>query len=202
MATFKFKDKNTGEWVAVESLSVQPDWNQSNSTAKDYVKNRTHYTEVEYKWPMFTEFIQKFPLIPPESVDYNALDQERYGVLFTDGIYDCATWEYESDGKTLVCLGNGGLCGFDGYGADEPFLVVTDRDAQTTTLYWGDISGSTIAYALSEERTEVVHKIDEKYLPDSAKVPVATASDNGKFLRVVDGAPVWATVQNAEEVSF
>lgn len=29
-----------------------------------------------------------------------------------------------------------------------------------------------------------------------------TTSDNGKFLRVVNGAPVWATVLNAEEASF
>lgn len=33
-------------------------------------------------------------------------------------------------------------------------------------------------------------------------LPAHTSADNGKFLRIVDGAPAWATVQNAEEVSF
>lgn len=28
-----------------------------------------------------------------------------------------------------------------------------------------------------------------------------TTNDNGKFLRVVDGVPVWVTISNAEEVS-
>lgn len=45
--------------------------------------------------------------------------------------------------------------------------------------------------------------IDEQYLPDSVKaVPTVTTSDNGKFLRVVDGAWAAVTVANAEEVSF
>lgn len=33
-------------------------------------------------------------------------------------------------------------------------------------------------------------------------VPVSTVGDNGKFLRVVNGAAAWATVPNAEEATF
>jgi hypothetical protein len=33
-------------------------------------------------------------------------------------------------------------------------------------------------------------------------LPSSTTDDNGKFLRVVDGAPAWSTVPNAEEVRF
>ncbi|MBR5878295.1 MAG: hypothetical protein IKY91_01995 [Akkermansia sp.] len=33
-------------------------------------------------------------------------------------------------------------------------------------------------------------------------LPAHSSADNGKFLRIVNGAPAWATVQNAEEVSF
>ena len=33
-------------------------------------------------------------------------------------------------------------------------------------------------------------------------VPSCTTNDNGKFLRVVDGVATWATIQNAEDVSF
>ena len=35
-----------------------------------------------------------------------------------------------------------------------------------------------------------------------AIVPFPTASDEGKILRVVNGAPAWVTMQNAEGVSF
>ena len=34
------------------------------------------------------------------------------------------------------------------------------------------------------------------------RVPAVTASDNGKFLRIVNGTPAWATVDSAEGVSF
>lgn len=33
-------------------------------------------------------------------------------------------------------------------------------------------------------------------------VPPATADDNGKFLRVVNGSPAWATIPYAEEATF
>lgn len=36
----------------------------------------------------------------------------------------------------------------------------------------------------------------------TAHVPSCSASDDGKFLRVVDGAAVWTTIENAEGVSF
>ena len=37
------------EWEAVNiPEQVQPDWNQNDSTAADYVKNRTHYEEIIY----------------------------------------------------------------------------------------------------------------------------------------------------------
>ena len=37
------------EWEAVDMAGqVQPDWNQNDSTAADYVKNRTHYEEITH----------------------------------------------------------------------------------------------------------------------------------------------------------
>ena len=43
---------------------------------------------------------------------------------------------------------------------------------------------------------------DLKGDPGEAGIPSASSSDNGKFLRVVDGNPAWTTVQNIEEVEF
>lgn len=33
-------------------------------------------------------------------------------------------------------------------------------------------------------------------------VPNSTTSDNGKFLRVVNGIPTWVSIPNAEEANF
>ena len=37
---------------------------------------------------------------------------------------------------------------------------------------------------------------------DGAMVPTATDSDNGKFLKVVNGSPAWTAIPNAEEAAF
>lgn len=42
--------------------------------------------------------------------------------------------------------------------------------------------------------------VDEKF--KGISIPNATAEDNGKFLRVVNGFPVWVSISNAEEATF
>ena len=37
---------------------------------------------------------------------------------------------------------------------------------------------------------------------ENGGVPSCTASDNGKFLRVVNGVATWSTVQNVDNVKF
>lgn len=43
-------------------------------------------------------------------------------------------------------------------------------------------------------------KVDKETL--NTRIPATSASDNGKFLRVVNGVATWTTVSNAEEASF
>lgn len=45
-------------------------------------------------------------------------------------------------------------------------------------------------------------KADKKYVEKMLTVPASTSSDNGKFLRVVDGVAAWQAVPNAEESGF
>lgn len=37
---------------------------------------------------------------------------------------------------------------------------------------------------------------------ENNKLPLTTANDNGKFLKVVNGVPAWVAISNAEEASF
>ena len=45
-----------------------------------------------------------------------------------------------------------------------------------------------------------VNKINQ--IAESYAIPACNTSDNGKFLRVVDGNATWAAVPNAEEANF
>ena len=37
---------------------------------------------------------------------------------------------------------------------------------------------------------------------EDALIPIPTTDDNGKLLKVVDGAPTWVLIANAEEGAF
>lgn len=63
----------------------------------------------------------------------------------------------------------------------------------TPTLSWGETS--TIG---SVAGTNLQVKMPEK--PDT--IPSYSTANNNQFLRIINGSPAWATVQNAEEASF
>lgn len=49
-------------------------------------------------------------------------------------------------------------------------------------------------YQIKITVVDAIKKIDTKYIPDSVKLPAATAEDNNKFLRIVDGIPTWVSL--------
>lgn len=55
---------------------------------------------------------------------------------------------------------------------------------------------------LGREGTEQLVANVKTLINEVNEVPIATTSDNGKFLRVMNGAPTWSTVPNAEEATF
>lgn len=68
---------------------------------------------------------------------------------------------------------------------------------------WSKISMED--YPNNETLIAILNAIDttkaDKETLDS-RIPAASASDNGKFLRVVNGVATWTTIPNAEEASF
>ena len=66
------------------------------------------------------------------------------------------------------------------------------------TITCPDTSGFVNVSIIWNSDSSITVKVPATY---SDSVPSSTTEDNGKFLRVVDGAAAWQTVQNAEEVS-
>lgn len=52
----------------------------------------------------------------------------------------------------------------------------------------------------TNNKNDIVSAINE--LADGGVVPSPTSEDEGKFLRVVNGETVWASIPNAEEATF
>lgn len=128
------------------------------------------------------------------------------------------TYKVAFDGEDYVCVGVRTAQGISS-------ITLGSKDFSTTPFFIRYVAigpgVTTIKCATAGTHTIAVYEvvetpvpIDEKFLPDTVAtkadieaaignaLPAVTASDNGKFLRVVNGAPAWATVQNAEEVSF
>ena len=96
-------------------------------------------------------------------------------------------------------------------GTTLPLLISTGSDSLTlyggtfTDGLWaiGTASGSGGGYYSLTRKCTVTQKLDTAYLPDGVKqVPMVTSSDNGKVLRVVNGAWAAVSLPSASGVSF
>lgn len=149
-------------WQDAPESAVQPDWNQNGPTAKDYIKNRTHYIErAEKQYPAWTGERDTIPIDVAH----------RYKVLVYGNRYSKqpVTWgEHLSDGTA------------------EIFTPQTDES--DGSLYIGTLATDNLPFCIKVVETDVnpkwvsmlgvydivlldldgeeVHPLDAKYLPD------------------------------------
>lgn len=120
-----------------------------------------------------------------------------YKVTLNGKVYESEA--YYCDGSTAI--GNSSLIG--SYGGDNnPFFIGAISSSNTLFIYTQIPADSyTISITYGGGYEEIIHTIDEKYLP--TPLPPVTTSDVGKFLRVSStGEWVAESISNAEEASF
>ena len=177
----------------------KPDWNQNDSSAADYVKNRPFYTGtvemvlVEERTVEFAENNGLYAAEVPSTFD--ATVGEAYKVSLDGTVYECICGAL---GEALV-LGNPSIIG-SGFDTGEPFLIGV-FNGYRIVIYTTDTSDSH-TFSISRLVPEVV-KIDEKYLPENvakkADVEAAqTAADNAQT--AADNAQT-AADKNKETIS-
>lgn len=154
--TTKAKDNLVSAINEVKEDIVQPDWNQNDPSAKDYVKNRTHWTEtvtktVISKQTVTTELnndknvallsISDEQLVILKDA-YDTEEAPTFSVVFDDVKYSLR-W-FETNGNRLPILGNFSLIQPDAPDTGEPFVLsinvnettagIALRTAETCTL--------------------------------------------------------------------
>ena len=150
--------------------SVQPDWNQNDSTQPDYVKNRPFYTGnpvetvlVEESTVSFAEnqglYMAQFPST------FEATFGETYKVSWDGAAYECTCVSFNN----MPSIGNLSIIGV-GSDTGEPFIMDI-FNGEAILIVAADTSASHTV-SISGFVSEVV-KIDEKYLPDT----IATKSE-------------------------
>ena len=138
-----------------------PDWNQNDSTAADYVKNRPFYTGdpvetvlVEESTVAFTEnnnlYYAQFPST------FEATVGDTYKISWDGTVYECVCASIEG----LPGFGNFSIVGF-GSDTGEPF-VMGIMNGEGIQIFTADTSSSH-TFSISRIVVPVV-KIDKKYL--------------------------------------
>lgn len=149
---------------------VQPDWNQNDETAKDYVKNRPFYTGD----PVETVLVEERTVPFAENGDLyggeflSAIETtvgEIYKISWDGTVYECTCVDF--NGTNMI--GNLSIAGF-GSDTGEPFVMQV-VNGEGIAIGTADTSASH-TFSISETVVIVV-KVDEKYLPDT----VATKSE-------------------------
>ncbi len=141
---------------------VQPDWNQNDSTAADYVKNRPFYTGDPVKTVIIPETTVAFSANSglmaaywPESFDL--VEGQTYTISWDGTDYVCTGVLF----KNIPLLGNLGIAGA-GEDTGEPFVFLN----QGQWIVYSTESAIEHAIGIKTVTVQVV-TIDKKYLPDS-----------------------------------
>lgn len=199
--------KNVGGQGAVGGGGgVQPDWNQNDPTAADYVKNRTHWAE--------TALVEEVPETEITTVVRNGFasanmdasvtpsateEGEICTIVFDGKEYECAMFILEGPS-----FGNGAL--FPGSpfpDTGEPFLYAY-TPGEISMVVTHDTTPTTHTIACYK-KGETVHTIDPKFLPagsGGAFVVNITSTGEEQFAADKTYDETVAAIRNGMNVSF
>lgn len=155
----------------VFSKIKQPDWNQNDETAVDYVKNRTHWIgdpELVTIIEETTTEIDGFVTTPT----INFVAGQAYFINWNGTEYECTAWV---DQQGEVYLGNGNIYGGAGNGEDVPFCFETG--------YVNVAEAGTYTFSITTMERKY-YPIDERFLP-----PVIGRPGTGENAEVFNDYP-------------
>lgn len=148
------------------------DWAQNDPTAKDYVRNRTHYVSQENgvvvpEQEVTTAVQNNFNIATLNDVDLDALttlygseDDTTFDVVFDGASYPCK-W-LKQGGNRIPVFGNLAIHNPSVTDTGEPFCV-TPGPKDTFVIECKVAGTHTVAVSY---RQDVVHTLDHKYIKD------------------------------------
>lgn len=171
---------------------VQPDWNQNDVSAPDYVKNRTHWEDPEILDVIF----QQDDVALYDATDFLQADQL---LVLSEELVVGDTYNVNIDGVDhyVVCYTD--QTGKVYLGKEWPDRFMIFGNGSSVELHLFNFNyGSTVRLTVTHITPSKIHKLDPKYLPDTDVQPDwnqndETAADYVKnrthYEGVVLGAP-------------
>lgn len=169
------------------SSDAQSDWNQNDSTAADYVKNRPFYAGV----PEETVFVEERTELFEDDGDgtyivgfdstFTPTGGDIYTVYWDGTVYECACVEDVDDADNpMYLIGNLSIVG-SGSDTGEPFIFKIFNNGliiiQTTN------TSASHTFSISRILVEIV-KIPTKYLPVASEIEPGIMSVNDMLKQV------------------
>ena len=173
---------------------MQPDWNQNDETASDYVKNRPFYTGDPVETVLVEESTVSFEGDFSEfQSTFEATVGETYKVSWDGTVYECTC--VASNGRLFI--GNLSIMG-RGSDTGEPFIMMINNGIGIG-IVTTDISDSH-TFSISGIAQEVV-KIDEKYLPTIPTDKLPTIPTDKLPTVPTDKLPTIPTIEFTSSIS-
>lgn len=159
------KTETGSEWQKQEPVATAKDWNQNDSTASDYIKNRPFYTGEQ----IITEIIPEqtytlssigrgFTAYEDSSgtYPYSLEEGKDYTVVYNGTTYEFASASFQN----FVCIGDVGPL-TTGSEPSVPFAILTGSGM----LQIVDYIGSTEVTCKISANAQDIKQIDTKYIP-------------------------------------
>lgn len=171
----------------IDGSTTQPDWNQNDETAPDYIKNRPFYTGDPVETVLVEETTVAFEagghLYRAEfSSTFEATVGDTYKVSWDGTVYECTCAIVEGG----PAIGNQFIIGI-GSDTGEPFIMGILNNEKIVILTADTSASHTISISLM---VVPIIKINQKYLPDNSLnitggavgqiAKIAAVDDNGK----------------------
>lgn len=176
------KTKLAGIEAGAET-NVQGDWAQNDTTADDYIKNRTHYVEfvsTSVVWNQSGCSVGSGTTSPGGyPATFNMTIGDKYNVTISQGstskTYEGLTAEYDNAFNGVALRKN--WSDSRGMSDTDTDAVLIVAQADNVVLRSADIYGENCTVQVSEV-SETIHKLDPKYLPDINQLESVTTQES------------------------
>lgn len=186
--------------MRLDEISIQSDWNQSDSTKLDFIKNRPFYekfTEVELinETLDFASAESYNNMYYIEDFTSNYLEEGVDYVVYWDGVqYECVGMD---EGNGYIYLGNQSIAldwEFQNpISSNEPFFIATHSDYMHTIVMTLNASSHTMKIV---GNIPEITQLDRKFIADHLE-PLAGLKVKGKVFPIDD---VQTTARNGAEI--
>ena len=174
-------DGSSAKTITIPSGGAHSDWNQNDSTAADYIKNRPFYTGDPVETVLVEESSVSFALSggfynASFPTSFNAELGQTYKISWDGTVYECTCKDFSN----LPIIGNQSILGI-GSDTGEPFVIFNESGLNETG--WASLTTDTSAsHTISISGIGVpVTKIDEKYLPELPYMDKVNPTGTGSF---------------------